>query len=123
MAQGLKSDSMTIQQAEKLAQDYCDLFGITFQELRSRKKLNKARVVRGVHVDYMRMCLAHYFDGFRMMLKQIAIISGYSTHATMLKNRKAIKRYIEERDPYIYPYWEALMGLVENTYQHLKEVA
>lgn len=125
MAQGLKlkSDSMTIHEAEKLAQDYCGLFGITFQELKSKKKKNKSRVVRGIHVDYMRMCLAHFFGGHRMMLKQIAALSGYSNHTTVIQNRDRTREYVESRDPYLYPYWESLMGLVENTYEHLKEVA
>ena len=94
-----------------LVDSYCKIMGVRKDVLTTKKRTSK--VVKGVHVDYMRMCLAHYMINNGVLLGHAASMIGYATHSTISHNRKIINHYIETKDPYLYPYWEKLMELVK----------
>lgn len=125
MAQGLKSDSMTIQQAEKLAQDYCTAYGVEYSDLSQFKTSKKVRKIRGVRVDFMRMALSYYLRSMGFPWRKSGILAGYAGHSTIKLNWGYIGEMIQNKDGCFYPYWLGLMAIVDrgNTYQHLKEVA
>ena len=103
----------------KIAEAYCQSYGLTLAEISTEKEYRgkylprKIKVFNGVHIDYMRMCLAYYF---RHELNQpvgiTAKLAGYQGHSNVSKYVPRTKYLIEVADPYITPYYQALMDIV-----------
>lgn len=104
---------MTQHEARQLIAIYCEVFGITPEVLRQtregKKPNRRVKMVGGVHVDYMRMCIGHYLRQNGYPVKLAANESGYISHASICHNSKVMEAYLSVNDAYVYPYWEALL--------------
>jgi hypothetical protein len=99
----------------KIVEDYCAEYNIKPTDLRFRiGNTGRRKVVDGVHVSAMRMCLGHLFDTtFNLKLIQIAELVGYTDHSVLSGNRKRMRYYIDNQDTFIMMYYLPLLKIAE----------
>lgn len=102
--------------SKKIVSEYIGYYGITKDELfKSYKGIGRLKVIRGVHVDCIRMALAYYLKKTTpLSLYEIRDLVGYKCHSTIVQNKENISGYIETKDRIFYPYWDKLMEISKN---------
>lgn len=107
---------MNLQQAKDLVLHYCNEYDIHPNELFKTwgKSSKPAKVIRGIHVDFMRMALGHYITvNFPLYSQEIAKLIGYRDRSSISSNERKTIQYISMRDPYFIPYWDKITEIGE----------
>lgn len=101
--------------AQQIVNKYLEYYGVTYDELnRLYGNTGRAKLIRGVHLDTIRMSLSFYLSQeFPLALTQIRDLVGYRNHSTICQSRTRVRHYIATKDKYFYPYWEKLLEIAD----------
>lgn len=95
-----------------IADKYCEVYGITRQDLfqtHKYRKGGKRRVLNGVNISSIRMALGYYLSNhFPVTLTEVALLIGYNDHSTVSYNNQKIYFYIKNKDPFFMSYYSIL---------------
>lgn len=102
-----------------IVERYCQSYGIepeklnTYREFKGKYITRDSKVYNGVHVDYMRMCLAYYFRSLNIPVGFIWPHIGYRGHSVISRQARKVGELLDMNDPYIMPYWLRLKEVVQ----------
>ena len=100
---------------EQTVCDYCEAFGVTVDQLRSKHPSGMPlRKIGDVKLAEMRRCLSiHFFENSYLSTTQIAKLVGCGNHTTVLFQLSQARGHRETGDKLFLYYYNVLMEVID----------